>query len=363
MTKYNIGQRFTEIERTGMRSFLEGLGIIIALLIGWIILAANSPNIAQLAATAIVLTLIVSLFKPIPRLGLERRRFSVALLVLVGLPISLASLGISGQAARMIELKNNNPDAYLAELKDSDQERWLEELAEINPQQHEEELSKINAENARKKLVEEEARQRAKIEAEAASAAKAAEAVARREKEQAGRISEYIKQLDREISSIPSVRTTDYTKTVDDINLGVVLIGTWTLIYEKGKELPLDSAGQQKRKEFRNLIVRKQAEMFPILRDAYGPAMRTQLWEADGSARTFGTGYRTVEFINVAFARNANIKQIHQQMVENLMLLRFNRAQYKWFKEASEYSFYTLESPKDTDLVKWESGGRYRLLD
>ena len=81
--------------------------------------------------------------------------------------------------------------------------------------------------------------------------------------------------------------------------------------------------------------------------------MRTQLWEADGSARTFGTGYRTVEFVNVAFARNANIKQIHQQMVENLMLLRFNRAQYKWFKEASEYSFYTLESPKDTDLVKW----------
>lgn len=90
--------------------------------------------------------------------------------------------------------------------------------------------------------------------------------------------------------------------------------------------------------------------------------MRQQLWEADGSARTIGAGYRTVEFVSVAFARNANIKQIHTEIYENLLLLRFTRAQYKWFEQASEYSYYTLEPPKDTDLVKWESRGRFRLL-
>ena len=90
--------------------------------------------------------------------------------------------------------------------------------------------------------------------------------------------------------------------------------------------------------------------------------MRRQLWEADGSARTIGAGYRTVEFVSATFARNANIKQIHTEIRENLMMLRFTRAQYKWFRQASEFSYYALEVPKDSDIVKWESGGRYRVL-
>jgi hypothetical protein len=45
------------------------------------------------------------------------------------------------------------------------------------------------------------------------------------------------------------------------------------------------------------------------------------------------------------------------------MMLRFTRAQYKWFERASDFSYYTLEVPKDSDVVKWESGGRYRVLD
>jgi len=119
---------------------------------------------------------------------------------------------------------------------------------------------------------------------------------------------------------------------------------------------------QKKRMQFRQLLVRKQAQLLPALRDAYGPAMRRQLWEADGSARTIGAGYRTVEFVSATFARNANIKQIHTEIRENLMMLRFTRAQYKWFRQASEFSYYALEVPKDSDIVKWESGGRYRVL-
>ncbi len=134
-------------------------------------------------------------------------------------------------------------------------------------------------------------------------------------------------------------------------------------MYEEGDKLDLNDKARQKRQQFRQLLVRKQAEMLPAMRDAYGPAMRRQLWEADGSARTVGAGYRIVEFVSVAFARNANIKQIHTEIRENLMMLRFTRAQYKWIKQASEFSYYDMEVPKDSDIVKWESGGRYRVLD
>lgn len=38
-------------------------------------------------------------------------------------------------------------------------------------------------------------------------------------------------------------------------------------------------------------------------------------------------------------------------------------AQYKWTKEASEFSYYDMEVPKDSDIVKWESGARWRVLE
>lgn len=214
------------------------------------------------------------------------------------------------------------------------------------------------------RLAEIEGQRAAEREIEAAvQAEQLAEAETHRAAEALNKVTAHIEQLDREIASIADVQASSYTSDVASINTGLLLIGAWSLMYEEGENLELDSDAQQKRQKFRQLLVRKQAELLPKMRDAYGPAMRQQLWEADGSARTIGAGYRTVEFVSATFARNANIKQIHTEIRENLMMLRFSRAQYKWFKQASEYTYYTLEAPKDTDIVKWESGGRFRILD
>jgi hypothetical protein len=200
-------------------------------------------------------------------------------------------------------------------------------------------------------------------EQERIETAQRAESAALREAEEVAKVSAYIEQLDREIASIPSVQASKYTEDITTINTGLLLIGAWALLYERGENLILNEEARQKRQQFRQLLVRKQADLLPAMRDAYGPAMRQQLWEADGSARTIGAGYRTVEFVSAAFARNANIQQIHLEIRENLMMLRFTRAQYKWFERASDFSYYTLEVPRDSDVVKWESGGRYRVLD
>jgi hypothetical protein len=200
-------------------------------------------------------------------------------------------------------------------------------------------------------------------EQERVKAAQRAEAAVLREAEEVSKVAAYIEHLDQEISSIDSVQAAKYTEDVTTINIGLLLIGAWALLYEKGENLNLNEDAQRKRQQFRQLLVRKQADLLPAMRDAYGPAMRQKLWEADGSARTIGAGYRTVEFVSATFARNANIQQIHLEIRENLMMLRFTRAQYKWFERASDFSYYTLEVPKDSDVVKWESGGRYRVLD
>lgn len=267
------------------------------------------------------------------------------------------------QTARLAELKQSDPAAYLAELKTTDQSKYLAELAEIDPERHQAELTRIAAEEGEHLTAAQAAEEAKRAEAEALAQEQREQEANREAEAKQAEVDQYLEQLDRELVSMPGVSAKKYTGSVDEINVGLILIGTWNLLYENGANLDLGPDGQKKRQRFRELLVRKQAEMFPALRDAYGPAMRTQLWEADGSARTIGSGYRTVEFVAAIFAANANIKKIHTQVYEQLLMLRFTRAQYKWFSQASEFSYYTLEPPKDTDLVKWESGGRFRILE
>lgn len=346
-----------------MKAFFKGVAIIFGLLVVAVIATAVSPQTGMAVSAAFLLVPIVALFRPLPQIGLGHRGFSAAVAFFVGLPTALAVVGMNEQTARLAELKQSDPAAYLAELKTTDQSKYLAELAEIDPERHQAELTRIAAEEGEHLTAAQAAEEAKRAEAEALAQEQREQEANREAEAKQAEVDQYLEQLDRELVSMPGVSAKKYTGSVDEINVGLILIGTWNLLYENGANLDLGPDGQKKRQRFRELLVRKQAEMFPALRDAYGPAMRTQLWEADGSARTIGSGYRTVEFVAAIFAANANIKKIHTQVYEQLLMLRFTRAQYKWFSQASEFSYYTLEPPKDTDLVKWESGGRFRILE
>lgn len=346
-----------------MKAFLKGLGIVAALIIAGMILATVAPQVGVWVGLAFLVVPLVAVFKPLPQLHLGNRVFNACVAFFVGLMTTAASFGLISDTQRFVDLRETNPTAYLASIEARDQAKWLSELKELAPERYAAEAAKIAAAEATRKAETEAAEAAQKAEAEAAAAVRAAEAATERQAEQEAKLTEYIEQLDREIASIPGIHASKYTEDVSSINIGLLLIGTWALLYEEGDKLDLNEEARQKRQQYRRLLASKQTQMLPAMRDAYGPAMRQQLWEADGSARTIGAGYRTVEFVSASFARNANIKQIHTEIRENLMMLRFTRAQYKWFKQASEYSYYTLEVPKDSEIVKWESGGRYRALD
>lgn len=346
-----------------MKAFLKGLGIVFALMVVGMIVAVTAPQIGFWVGLAFLVVPLAALFKPLPQLHLGHRGFSIAVAVFVGMMTTLASVGSNADNQKMAELRATDPTAYLAALETRDKTKWLAELKELAPERFVAESAKAaEAEAARK--AEADAAEAARVaEQERAAAQKQAEAEAARQADQDAKVAAYVEQLDREIASLPGVSAANYTSDVPSINTGLILLGTWALLYEEGGKLPLTDEARAKREQFRRLLVNKQVQFLPALRDAYGPAMRQQLWEADGSARTIGAGYKTVEFVSVAFARNANIKQIHTEIRENLMMLRFTRAQYKWIKEASEFSYYDMEVPKDSDIVKWESGARWRVLE
>jgi len=346
-----------------MRAFFKGVGFVVGLFFVGAVSLAASPDVGTAIAAALLVIPLVALLKPLPLLGLRHRGFSAAVAFLVGLPLLLAAVGMNAQREKLLALKESDPAAYLAEIRATDQTKWLAELAEIDPVRHTLELERIADEKAQREAALQLAEDARRAERDAAAQALKEEENQRNAEIVKTELNQYIEQIERELISLPSITALDYIASVRDINLALVLIGTWNLLYEEGAKFDLGPDDQSKRQRFKELLIRKQAEIFPALRDAYGPAMRRQLWEADGRARTIGAGYRTVEFVSGEFARNANIAQIHSEMRENLLLLRFTRAQYKWFERASDYSFYTLEPPKDTDLVIWESGGRFRLLN
>lgn len=174
---------------------------------------------------------------------------------------------------------------------------------------------------------------------------------------------EYIERITSETKSIPSFKAKEYGKDIETIAIGVALLNAWATIYDDGASLNLSKEQETVRQTYKKAISKKQAEALPILRDLYGPAMRKQLWEVDGKAKTFGNKFKTIEIISGAFAANRNIKSTHETLHPTLSMLRFTRAQYKWLDANVEYSYYTMETPSDTDLVRWNKNGSHVKID
>lgn len=165
----------------------------------------------------------------------------------------------------------------------------------------------------------------------------------------------YAERLAETETTLSSFDFTGDLETADDIAASITMLDVFATA---AAEIPSAEADQAARTKFIAKLSAMQRKVLPVLRDKYGPAMRQALWEADGKARTIGTGYRTVEFVAAAFAANRNIKSTHETMYPSLMKLRFTRAQYKWFDQASEYQYYTLEPPADSAVGTW-SGARF----
>lgn len=103
-----------------------------------------------------------------------------------------------------------------------------------------------------------------------------------------------------------------------------------------------------KAKQLRKLLEKKQKEIFPRLRKEYARIIDNKMWEHDIDVTSTGT---SITFIGGIFAANKNKSEFHSTVQDVLSLLRFKRANYKWYKYDDEYTYYSIPSPADTDLV------------
>lgn len=104
--------------------------------------------------------------------------------------------------------------------------------------------------------------------------------------------------------------------------------------------------------ELQKRVMASQQKNFPKLRKAYQEFVYDKLWENNIDVEVSGSRNIVLKFTSVFFADNKNIKESQEKLTEMLILLRFKQTQYRWHKEQDEFTIYTIESPKDGEIVE-----------
>lgn len=158
---------------------------------------------------------------------------------------------------------------------------------------------------------------------------------------------DYLEQIDREIASIRTFDGSKYRDTKDAINIEIILFGAWAKLLADSSSHELSSSEKSKVRELRRLVSETQIREFPRLRAAWARVVGQAMWEHNVTITAAGEGSRTLRMTAALFASNANIQEIQTSLHDQLVLLRFRRAEYRWYRGADEYTYYSIEAPRD----------------
>ena len=185
---------------------------------------------------------------------------------------------------------------------------------------------------------------RQKVETEKAKQAAA-------EKTEADRITKNKEQLQRELDSFDkSFDSTSYRGSVDALTLEVALFGAWAQMvseYQQDADPEVKTMADQLEQKASQLQVKE----FPLMRKHYAEVLAKKLWEENIDIVSLGNTNKTIEFTGAVFANNKYIGQTQTGLKETLQLFRFTRANYKWYKYDSDYTYYEIESQADGEVV------------
>lgn len=162
-------------------------------------------------------------------------------------------------------------------------------------------------------------------------------------------------QLEREIKSInEGVDFSTYRGTVEALQLELLLFGMWANIVRENKNsenLELKKLANTLKSKAR----RVQVKEFPKLRKEYAKVVADKIWENDIEVYANGKGRKFINFTGGVFAANKNKKDWNNQVYEILKMLRFTQSRYRWYKNANEFTYWSIYKGKDSDLVTFNN--------
>lgn len=158
-------------------------------------------------------------------------------------------------------------------------------------------------------------------------------------------------QLERELKSMEKPFDAEtFSGSVTSAQMGVVLFATYKNIIRDAKATSnkeiLDLATKLEKK-----VLARQAQAFPKLRKNYADAAAEKLWESNIYVTVSGANNSVLNMTGGLFASNKNIKQTQETIQEIATQFRFKEVRYRWYKGADEFTYYKLETPKDSEPV------------
>ena len=123
----------------------------------------------------------------------------------------------------------------------------------------------------------------------------------------------------------------------------------WSSLYYKSQDYYCNDAkqlGEDLLSNLKNL----QAREFPKIRSEFASISDKELWEDDIDVKNYGSRKTTIEFIGGFFSLNRNIKNFQDSFRPALSEFRFKKVIYKWSKYSDEYTYYDLNTKKDSDI-------------
>lgn len=161
-----------------------------------------------------------------------------------------------------------------------------------------------------------------------------------------------IVQIEKEIDSFKKpFDNSSYNNSVIAIQLEVSIFSIWWSIIEKAEKSENDQA-ILKSNVLKKKVVHLQNKEFPIIRKRYCNVVKRLMWEHDIEVNCVGRGNRIISFVGGRFAANKNKKTFQSDLTDVLHQLRFTQSRYRWRKGQEDYTYYTIEVLKDSELVR-----------
>lgn len=159
---------------------------------------------------------------------------------------------------------------------------------------------------------------------------------------------EYLKEVESEIALIKKgVDFSIYRGSIPKLEEELLLFENWAKLINKAKAFDYDVS---KLNEFERLVKDIQNKEFPILRKEYANESANKLWEHDIYITCSSSRNTNINITGGIFASNQNIKGFQEEILHVLLKFRFTQANYRWYKDASEYTSYKLYRGKDSDI-------------
>lgn len=211
-------------------------------------------------------------------------------------------------------------------------------------------IERISPENLQAKVEQEELEKQRQLEEQKK---KEEAAQKQRELQEQERVKTAIDRLNKEIESINNFNWDTYKESIDNLTMEVILFWAYAIIID---EYINDKNDEIKKiaKQLETKVSQLQSKEFPKMRKAYVDLVDRKMWEHNIDVYSKWSYNWTIEFVWWTFVNNKNKLDFYMTIKDMLVLLRFDRVNFKWYEYDDEYTYWTIDSNADSKVVKIE---------